>query len=95
MTGPKFPELRKDVVFALKALESGLANEGQQKTALDFILFEACGIRNPSFVPGDSNFTSFNEGRRFAGLIIAGAMQATPAAPVRKTKTRQEAKPNE
>lgn len=95
MSAPKFPPLRKDVAFALKAFGDGVANEGQQKTALDFILFEACGIRNPSFAPGDPHLTDFNEGRRFAGLIIAGAMQATPATPVAKTKTRQEAKPNE
>ena len=95
MSAPKFPQVRKDVVFALRALEAGTANAGQQKTALDFILFEACGIRNPSATAGDSHMTYFNEGRRFAGLIIAGAMQATPANPVAKTKTRQEAKPND
>ena len=72
-------------MFALKALQAGTANEGQQKAALEFILIEACGIRNPSFHYGDSHATAFAEGRRFAGLIIAGAMQAMPAAPAMTT----------
>lgn len=89
MSTPKFPELRKDVALALKALDAGNANEGQQRTALDFMLFEACGIRNPSFVQGDSHATAFNEGRRFAGLVIAGAVQATPVKPVTIRGKRQ------
>lgn len=79
-----FPAIAPETAHALKALQSGVANEGQQKTALEFILLTACGIRNVSYQTGDSHATAFAEGRRFAGLIIAGAMQATPA----KTTTR-------
>lgn len=81
----------KDVAMALKALSQGKANEGQQKAALEWILFEACRIREPSYVEGEKPLANaYNEGRRAAGLLIAGAVQAHPA-PVRKS--RQEAKP--
>lgn len=87
------PALPRDIVFALRALRDGKANEGQQKSALDWILFEACGIRNVSYQPGDNSATAFAEGRRFSGLIIAGALQAKPVVPARQRKSRQEAKP--
>lgn len=81
----------KDVAMALKALSHGKANEGQQKTALEYILFAACRLRDPSYVEGEKPLTmAYNEGRRAAGLMIAGAIQASPAS-VRKM--RQEAKP--
>lgn len=81
----------KDVAMALKALSQGNANEGQQKTALEYILFSACRLRDPSYVEGEKSLaTAYNEGRRAVGLLIAGAIQSRPAT-VRKT--RQEAKP--
>lgn len=90
----KMPQLSKDVVFALRAMSAGNANEAQQKAALAFILFDACGIRNPSFEPSDPHTTAFNEGRRFAGLVIAGAIDAVPAGARASLKnSRQEAKP--
>lgn len=86
------PTVSKDIVAALKAMSEGIANEGQQKSALEWILFEACGIRNVSYQPGDTAATAFAEGRRFAGLMIAGAIQAKPAASARpKRNQRQEA----
>lgn len=81
----------KDVAMAMKALSQGKANEGQQKAALAYILFTACRLRDPSYVEGEKPLTmAYNEGRRAAGLLIAGAIEARPAT-VRKT--RQEAKP--
>lgn len=86
------PPIPKAIVAALKALSEGVANDGQQKSALEWILFEACGIRNVSYQPGDTAATAFAEGRRFAGLIIAGAMQAKPVVSARpKRNQRQEA----
>jgi hypothetical protein len=73
------PVIPKDVAMALKALDAGKANEGQQRVALDWIMFEACGIRKVSYQQGDAVATAFAEGRRFAGLLVAGALQATPA----------------
>lgn len=91
-----FPVIPKDVAAAIKALSSGKANEGQQIRALEWILVDACGIRNLSYQPGDTAATAFAEGRRFAGLLIAGAVQAKPArVPAVKSKPIREAKPDE
>jgi len=85
------PVVTKEVVYALKALSEGVANESQQKAALEFILIEACGIRNVSYQPGDTAGTAFAEGRRFAGLVIAGAMQAKPLRVGKRGKPEAEA----
>ncbi|RWG25559.1 hypothetical protein [Mesorhizobium sp.] len=87
--GPHIPPvIPKDIAMALKALDAGKANEGQQRAALDWIMFEACGIRNLSYQPGDVAATAFAEGRRFAGLLVAGALQASPAPMVIKRVSR-------
>ena len=88
--------LDKETAFAIKALSNGTANDGQQKTALSWILFDVCRLRDPSFAPGEKPLeTAFNEGRRHVGLMIAGAIEAQPAsvrqAPKRRSQ-RQEAK---
>lgn len=83
------PVLTKSVVAALKALSEGKANEGQQKTALDWLLFEASGIRNVSYEDGEKPLaTAFREGRRFVGLMIAGAIQARPVSAPRTTRQK-------
>lgn len=71
------PKAAPDVVMAVKALRDGKASEGQQKSALEWILVEVCRIQEPSYVPGDANATMFAEGRRFAGLAIAKVANAT------------------
>lgn len=88
--------LDKNTAFAIKALSTGTANDGQQKAALAWILFDVCRLREPSFAPGEKPLeTAFNEGRRHVGLMIAGAIEAQPAsvrqAPKRRNQ-RQEAK---
>ncbi len=61
------------VTGAIKALNAGNANEGQQKLALMWILNDVCGIRDLSFRPGvdGERDTAFAEGKRFVGLQIA------------------------
>lgn len=58
--------------MAIKALAEGKASEGQQKRALDWILYSACGMRQLSFRPGvdGERDTAFAEGKRFVGLQI-------------------------
>jgi len=93
----KLPSVPANIAFALKALSAGNANEGQQKAALEWIMFTACQLRETSY-PGDEKpmAMAFNEGRRFAGLLIAGALQAKPAAVKTKPKpTTREAKSDE
>lgn len=84
------PILTPAIVAALKALSDGKANEGQQKTALEWILIEASGIREVSYQDGEKPLaTAFREGRRFVGLVIAGAIQARPVTPVRTPRQKQ------
>lgn len=57
-------------VAAMKALAAGVANAGQQKTALRFIL-NTSGVRDMSVDLENDRVTVFNEGRRFVGWQIA------------------------
>lgn len=58
------------LVNAMLALQSGVANEGQQKAALDWIITQASNYYDLSYRPGDPTATSFHEGRRFVGAQI-------------------------
>lgn len=57
-------------VYALKGLQGGTADPGQQARALDWILKNACGTYDLSYRPTSDRDTSFAEGRRFVGLQI-------------------------
>lgn len=59
------PEVR-----AIKALAQGVANEGQQKMALNWIITGAAGTYDQSFIPGEPDTTAFREGRRSVGLQV-------------------------
>lgn len=88
MTNPAAPiALSKPVAMALKALAAGKANDGQQKAALEWILFEASGLRLIGFEGERTHDSAFFQGRRFVGLMIAGAIEASPA-PVRTTRQK-------
>ena len=54
---------------ALQALYDGVANEGQQKVALQAI-FELCGLDDLSYRPDSDRDTAFAEGKRFVGLQL-------------------------
>lgn len=89
----------KPVAMALKALAEGVASAGQQKAALDWILFDICRLRDPSYVDGEKPLASaHNEGRRMVGLMIAGAIEARPVSSPTHTVNRKlirEAKSDE
>ncbi len=57
-------------LLAVQALVTGTASEGQQKTAFDWIVNEACNTYDNTFTPGDPYQTAFNAGRSFAGQQI-------------------------
>ena len=58
--------------YAIKALAAGVANEGQQKRALEWIINTLCGTYDMSFRPGaeGDRDTTFAEGRRYVGLQL-------------------------
>ena len=56
--------------YAIKALVTGTANEGQQKRAINWIISAAAKTYDVSFSPVSDRETSFAEGRRFVGLQV-------------------------
>lgn len=76
----------ESIVYAFRALFDGVANEGQQKRALEWLLFNACHIGQPSFSDTDRQ-TAFLEGERHVGLQVA-KMRDPGALDRLKTKKR-------
>lgn len=69
-------------VAAFKALAAGVANEGQQKRALDWIIRKAAHAYDLSYRPGPNGDrdTAFAEGARNVGLEIVKLINM-PAKP--------------
>lgn len=70
---PWHPAPYDDVdTYAIKALAAGVANEGQQKRALAWIINTLCGTYDLSFREGENGDrgTVFAEGKRYVGLQI-------------------------
>ena len=87
----------KNTVIAIRALAAGVASEGQQKAALDWIINHAARLYDMSYRPGDAHATAFAEGRRFAGsqvvkMLRDETLQAASQERVTKRRgKRQEA----
>lgn len=67
-------------VIALRSVFEGTANEGQQKAALKWIIWNACETYGFSFRPGGTDGdreTCLAEGRRFVGNAITFALNMT------------------
>lgn len=60
----------KEVLYAFRALFEGVANEGQQKRAMQWLLFNACHIGESSMRESD-RVTAYLEGQRSVGVQIA------------------------
>jgi hypothetical protein len=56
--------------YAIKALAAGVANEGQQKRALDWIINTLCATYDLSYRPESDRDTAFAEGKRHIGLQL-------------------------
>ena len=65
--------------YALQALAKGIANEGQQKRALDWII-QAAGTYDATFFPGQPDVTNFAEGKRHLGLQIVKLLNLPASA---------------
>lgn len=62
---------------ALQALQAGIANEHQQKSALAWIIESASAVDVQPFIPGDPHSTSFMGGRMFVGQTIRRYLRAS------------------
>ncbi|TCL70644.1 hypothetical protein [Rhizobium sp. BK251] len=60
----------KEVLYAFRALFDGKASDGQQKRAMEWLLFNACHIGTLSYAANERD-SAFNEGERHIGLQIA------------------------
>lgn len=59
----------KQVLMAVRALFDGVANEGQQKTVVRWLIDVCCHVGEPSFAETDRD-TAFLEGERHVGLQL-------------------------
>lgn len=57
-------------VAAFKALASGVANDGQQKRALAWLIHQAARTYDVSYRPESDRDTAFAEGSRWVGLQV-------------------------
>ncbi len=72
--------------YALQALRKGIASEGQQQYALDFIIRHICETGRMSFWPGPGGdrATAFAEGKRWVGNEIGFYLLPVPEQFVRR-----------
>ncbi len=88
----------KEVLYAFRALFEGKANDGQQKRAMQWLMFNACHIGLVSFADSERE-TAFLEGQRSIGVQLAKLREPEALALIeprsRKTRGKPEAKPNE
>lgn len=79
--GDSWPQdLSVKEVMAIKSLGAGVANEEQQKLALEVIMKRFCGYYELTFHEHSDRLSAFGEGRRYVGAMIQEAL-ITPAAP--------------
>jgi hypothetical protein len=71
MPKPHEPAKYDDAIInAVKALLTYTANEGQQKTAVDWLIHQVCGYYDLSFHPEDPRMTDFAEGKRYVAAQL-------------------------
>lgn len=68
------PQPSRAVTLAIKSLAAGMANEGQQKIALEWILRGPCSIDDWAFRP-DERETNIALGRQLVGHAILKEMK--------------------
>jgi hypothetical protein len=64
------PQYAKADIYAVQALENGIANAEQQKRALDWIITTASSTYDEPFRPDQGDVTNYMLGRRSVGLAI-------------------------
>lgn len=68
------PERFQEVVWALKGLNAGTADAGQQALALHWILYKVCKLDDSPYFPDNSRDTDFALGKQFVARCIAGVI---------------------
>jgi hypothetical protein len=78
-------------IYALKALDKGTANEGQQKRVLEWIINAVARTYDVSFVPDSDRESAYAEGRRAVGLELVKLINlpASAVAQIRKQEAPQ------
>ena len=69
----QFPKIESADIFAIQAVARGIANEGQQQRALDYIVRVLCETDRMTFWPGGEDgkrATDFAEGKRWVGVQL-------------------------
>ena len=69
---------------AIQALIQGTAEPHQQRSAMNWIINQACGTYNTSFSELGDSATAFAEGRRFVGTNIVKLSKISTAALIGK-----------
>jgi hypothetical protein len=70
MTLPIAPYDRS-VLYAVRALFDGTANEGQQTRAMEWIILNLCHVGQLSFNTDSDRLSAFRDGERHIGLQLA------------------------
>jgi hypothetical protein len=77
-TQPWFPAAYDETITgAIKALNAGNANEGQQQRALRWIIEVVAGTYDMAYRPDSDRDTAFAEGKRFVGNQIVKQLKLT------------------
>lgn len=78
-------------VSAVRAMFDYSANEGQQKTFLDWLMFNVCKVNQTTYQPGDTHATAYAEGARSVALQVAFLREKKALDLLKaKTETRQK-----
>lgn len=73
-------------VQAIQALAKCEATPDQQKRALDWITFSACGLKADPFEPGSPDVSAYLMGRQSVAKQIAAVLNTDPASIRRANK---------
>lgn len=65
--------MRKAEAYAIRALATGKANEGQQAMVWQWLV-NATGLKRTSFRADNARLTDFAEGARWIGIQLADAL---------------------
>lgn len=65
------------ITNAIKAVNAGVANSGQQQHVIKWIIETLCGTYDLSYRPNSDRDTVFAEGKRFVGQQIVKQLKLT------------------
>ena len=89
------PQLTQEICWALKGLNSGEADAGQQSLAISWIIQELCKTYDWPFRPESVRDTDIALGRQFCGQQLVRAINLTTDQVARLPKMRPSANNDE